>query len=149
MAGMTGSEEKYGRAVEFIKEFMRYVLVGGTAFIVDTGVLFLFKTFVFGSMGAMGILIATAFGFIAGLIYNYILSIMFVFKKADGKVKGRQMQAFIIFAIIGIIGLGLTEGGMYLGVIVFGTAYYLVIKIFVAAVVLIWNYLARKLLIFK
>jgi putative flippase GtrA len=100
-------------------------------------------------MGKAGILISTALGFITGLIYNYILSLIFVFKKASDKVKGKQLKSFIIFSIIGIIGLGLTEVGMYLGIITFGSQYYLIVKLFVAAVVLFWNYIARKIFIFQ
>lgn len=134
---------------ETMSEIMRYLVVGGTAFLLDTGVLYLSKTFFFENLGETGILLATALGFIAGLIYNYILSILFVFKKATEKVKGKQLRSFLIFAVIGVIGLGLTEGGMYAGIHLFGSSYYLVIKVFVAAAVLMWNYIGRKILIFK
>jgi Predicted membrane protein len=134
---------------ETMSEIMRYLVVGGTAFLLDTGVLYLTETFLFEDLGKTGILLATALGFIAGLIYNYILSILFVFKKASEKVKGKQLRSFLIFAVIGIIGLGLTEGGMYAGINLFGSSFYLVIKVFVAAVVLMWNYIGRKILIFK
>lgn len=134
---------------ETMSEIMRYLVVGGTAFLIDTGVLYLTKTFLFENLGETGILLATALGFTAGLTYNYILSILFVFKKASEKVKGKQLRSFLIFAVIGIIGLGLTEGGMYVGIHLFGSFYYLVIKVFVAAIVLIWNYIGRKILIFK
>jgi len=57
--------------------------------------------------------------------------------------------AFVVFAVIGVIGLLLTEAGMEFGVRWVGQSYYMVVKIFVAGVVLIWNYVARKILIFK
>ncbi|WP_010248690.1 GtrA family protein [Acetivibrio cellulolyticus] len=136
-------------SIDFIFEFVRYLFVGGSAFLVDTGVLFLTKKLLFFDLGKPGILIATALGFIAGLIYNYILSILFVFKGAEDKVKSKQLKSFIIFALIGVIGLGLTEGGMCFGITLFGDKYYLIVKIFVASVVLFWNYIARKIFIFK
>ena len=86
--------------VDVISEFIRYFFVGGSAFLVDTGVLYLTKRFIFFSMGKPGILIATALGFIAGLVYNYILSIFFVFKDAEYKIKGKQLESFIIFTIM-------------------------------------------------
>lgn len=135
--------------VDFIREFIRYFFVGGSAFFIDTGVLYLTQRFIFFSMGKPGILIATALGFMAGLVYNYILSIFFVFKNAEEKIKGKQLESFIIFAIIGIIGLGLTELGMYLGITLLSSKYYLFVKVVVATVVLFWNYIARKILIFK
>lgn len=134
---------------DFIREFIRYLFVGGSAFFIDTGVLYSTQRFIFFDMGKPGILIATALGFIAGLVYNYILSIFFVFKNAEEKIKGKQLESFMIFAIIGIIGLGLTELGMYLGITLLSSKYYLFIKVVVAAVVLFWNYIARKILIFK
>lgn len=137
------------KSVDTINEFIRYLFVGGSAFILDTGVFILTQRFVFYNDGEIGILIAAALGFMVGLIYNYILSIYFVFKKACDRVKGKQGRSFFFFAIIGIVGLGLTEVGMHLGIKLFDLQYYLFIKIFVSAVVLLWNYTARKVFIFK
>lgn len=134
---------------KLIKEFIRYFFVGGSAFLVDFGVLVLTREFIFKGMGETGILIATALGFIAGLIFNYILSILFVFDNAKEKIKGKEVSTFIIFGIIGIIGLGLTELGMWFGIVLFGQQAYTIVKVFVAAVVLLWNFLARKIIIFK
>ncbi len=142
-------QQKKSELIKLIKEFMRYLVVGGTAFLVDLGILTLTKSFIFYSLGEAGTLIATACGFIAGLIYNYILSIFFVFEKSKEKVKGKQLKSFLVFAIIGVIGLGLTMLGMHIGITIFGDKYYAIIKIFVAGVVLIWNYVGRKILIFR
>lgn len=131
-----------------IKEFGRYLIVGGTAFLVDFSTLYLLKTYVFAHMGDTGVYLATGIAFIVGLIYNYILSLVWVFKSAKERNKGKTLGAFLIFAIIGVIGLALTEGGMYVGYDLLHID-PMVVKIFVAAVVLIWNYAARKLLIFK
>lgn len=134
---------------ELIREVIRYLIVGGSAFFVDTIILYLTKTYLFYGFGRNGILFATSAGFTAGLIYNYILSIVFVFKSAEDKVKGGQLKSFIIFTVIGIIGLLLTELGMYVGTSLVSIKYYLIIKAFVAGVVLVWNYVARKILIFN
>ena len=129
-------------------EFVRYLLVGGTAFLVDTGVLALFYDVLLPELGGFSLYIATAIGFIAGLIVNYILSLVFVFKSARGTQVGRSVGAFLIFAVIGIIGLGLTELGMYIGTEKLGL-HYLLVKFVVTGIVLMWNYLGRKILIFK
>ena len=50
-------------------------------------------------------------------------------------------------AIIGLFGLLLTEAGMYLGVEIM-LCNYAITKIFVAGVVLLWNFLARRFLVF-
>lgn len=129
-------------------EFFRYFIVGGTAFLVDFGVLFFSRSFIFGNLGDIGVYIATALGFISGLVYNYIFSLIFVFKSAKEQNKGKSAGAFLVFALIGMIGLALTESGMYFGYNILRID-YLVVKVFVAAVVLIWNYAGRKILIFK
>ena len=129
-------------------EFFRYLLVGGSAFVVDFGVLYLTKTFLFCGIGITGVYIATALGFTAGLVYNYILSMIFVFKRAKEKTQGKTVRAFLVFSLIGVIGLGITELGMYLGVQLLDF-HYLIVKVVMAAIVLMWNYLARKFLIFR
>jgi putative flippase GtrA len=130
-----------------LKEFSRYLKVGGTAFLVDFTLLFVFKTFVFYNIGIAGVYISTALGFIGGLVYNYILSLIYVFESAKESNKGKNIKSFMIFTVIGIIGLLLTELGMYVGVELFAIN-YLLVKVFVAGVVLLWNYGARKILVF-
>lgn len=128
-------------------EFFRYLIVGGTAFLIDFSLLYIFKTFVLDEFGIAGIYISTAIGFIGGLIYNYIFSLLYVFETAKKSNKGRNINSFIIFATIGVVGLLITELGMYIGVKIL-TFNYMIVKIFVAGIVLIWNYGARKKIIF-
>lgn len=137
-----------GRWKRLIKEFLRYLVVGGTAFLVDYATLYLLSHFVFQSMGDVGVYLATAIGFIAGLTYNYILSLIWVFQGAKERKQGKSVGGFALFALIGIIGLLLTEGGMYVGFQLL-QIHYMIVKLFVAAIVLLWNYGARKLLIFR
>jgi putative flippase GtrA len=133
---------------KLIKEFIRYLFVGGTAFIVDFTLLYIFKTYLFYNLEVTGVYISTALGFIGGLIYNYVLSLLYVFESAKENNKGKDIRSFIIFTIIGVVGLILTELGMFVGVELFAIN-YLIVKVFVAGVVLIWNYGIRKILIFK
>ena len=132
-----------------IKEFARYLIVGGTAALVDWSTLYLTYNYVFANSGDWRLTLATAVGFTAGLIYNYILSLVWVFKSAKERNKGKTLGAFLIFVVIGVIGLLLTIGGMELGCSLVGEQNYMYVKIFVTGIVLIWNYAARKLLIFK
>ena len=82
-------------------QFFRSLFVGGVATVADIGVLVLFRELFHTSET-----VATVLGFIAGLTVNYVISTFWVFSKA--KVKNRVFD-FIAFAVIGIIGLGLTE----------------------------------------
>ena len=127
-------------------EFFRYLIVGGSATIIDFGVLFICQEFVFHYVSGIGLYISTALGFTAGLIFNYIFSLVFVFRKQ--KEKGKGFKPFLIFLFVGIVGLILTELGMWLGVTVLHFN-YLLVKVFVTGAVLFWNYLGRKILIFE
>jgi len=146
-----------------IGEFLRYAVVGGIAFVVDFGVFALFRELVFGgSDGAAAITVSTAAGFIAGLAVNYVLSMLMVFRSEKQQEQGRNLRAVLIFAVVGIIGLGLTELLQWFGErvllqtalgkafnkAVFDLGAY-AIKIVVAGIVLIWNYVGRKIFVFK
>ena len=74
-----------------MKEFLRYLVVGGTAFLVDYATLYLLSHIVFRSMGDFGVYLATAIGFVAGLTYNYILSLIWVFQCAKERRQGRSV----------------------------------------------------------
>jgi putative flippase GtrA len=132
---------------KLFQEFSRYVLVGGTAFVLDISLLYLFKNYVFYNL-EHGVYIAAALGFIGGLIYNYILSLAFVFETAKTRNKGKTVSAFVVFSLVGVAGLLLTELGMYIGIEIFAIN-YLIVKILVSGIVLIWNYGIRKILIFR
>ncbi len=80
-------------------QMFRYMFVGGAAFIVDFVSLFILTDF-FG----IYYLISAAIAFILGLIANYLLSVSWVFNKRT--LENRTFE-FGIFAIIGIVGLGL------------------------------------------
>lgn len=120
-------------------EFIRYLIVGGTAFIIDFSVLK--STVVFFNVDP---LFGAFLGFCCGLIVNYVLSTLWVFKNANKN----NFKDFVLFSIIGVIGLILTEIIIYSGhhILLFKLDY---VKIFSTFVVLFWNYLARKFLIFK
>ncbi len=133
--------------IKLFWEFFRYSIVGGIAFLADFSTLFLFRDIIFSNDTEIELFISAAVGFVVGLAVNYILSVLFVFKAADNKNSGRDVKSFVIFAVVGIIGLGLTELGMYIGVYVFEW-HYLVTKIIVAVLVLVWNYCGRKIFVF-
>lgn len=122
-------------------QLFRYLFVGGIATVVDWGVLF-GMTEVF----AVHEMVSAVFGFTAGLIANYLLSKLLVFSANEAKTGG--FVEFLGYAIIGIIGLGITELIMLLGGF-FPAVHYMLSKAAATVVVLVWNYLARKLLLYK
>ena len=120
-------------------QFFRYIFVGGFAFLADAFTLWLCEKW-------MNFMIAAAIAFVVGLAVNYALSIWFVFSESS-KVKNK-VKEFVVYGIIGLIGLLITEGIMYLFTDVFGL-YFLISKIIAAAIVLVWNFAARKVVLYK
>lgn len=117
-------------------QFLRYIFVGGIAAVVNIGALYIF-TDVF----HLYYLVSNIFGFILGLITNYLLSKVLVFAKEK---TFNKIIEFTIYAIIGVIGLGLDTFFLWLFTS-FGL-YYLLSKIISTALVFIWNFGARKVL---
>lgn len=146
-------------------EILRFLVVGGTATLVDYLIALLFYAallppIVVGS--TVSLVVSTAAGFSIGLTVNWILSITFVFKDVSDKKKSRSTTSFAVFALIGLIGLAITEIGMYFGVKylpeikIFSLTYFLgaeikwwLCKVCLTAITLVWNYVARKIFIFK
>ena len=121
-------------------QFFRSIFVGGLATIVDFGFLYFFTEFV-----NIYYLTSAALAFILGLTTNYILSIVWVFNRRKFTKKWLE---FVIFAIIGIVGLILNEL-----IIWYFTEYlhfhYLLSKVVSTIVVFSWNFLARKFILFR
>ncbi len=133
-------------------EAFRYAIVGGISALADMGVLFLLTELVFdGKNTGLPLAVSVAGGFIVGLIVNYLLSQLFVFNSESQREKGKTARAFLIYAAVGIIGFALTELLMHIGMIFVPEAglWYLLLNCFVKGVVLIWNYIGRKIFVYK
>jgi len=118
-------------------QLFRYFWVGGVAAVVNIGMLFVFT-----EVCHFNYLISNILSFTLGLIVNYILSKKFVF---SDDVKLSPVKEFIIYAIIGVIGLGLDTLFLWIFTEKIGI-YYMISKIISTALVFIWNFGARKLL---
>lgn len=118
---------------------LRYCISGGLAFSADFGIMVLLKE-VFG----MSPVTAGTVSFSIGLIITYVLSITWVF---DERRLGSRIFEFLGFAAIGIIGLLLTWGLMKLLVDLMAIN-YMISKICVTVIITLWNFFAKKQLLF-
>ena len=125
---------------QFFVQFVRYFFTGGLAFLVDFGML-AFLTEICG----IHYIISNTISFTLGLSISYIITIFWIFTKS--KFDNRKLE-FTFFAIIGIVGLVLTNLLLWCFTHVFGV-YYLLSKIIAAAFVFIWNFLVKKYWLFK
>lgn len=151
--------------MELFWEIFRFLLVGGTATVFDYGVHALVEILLqsFTSVGAtVALWIATATGFLVGMLLNWVLSVIFVFRAVRNKEEATSKKSFLIFTIISLIGLALTLVGVWVLKIyvipefmLFNRAGVLlpwnewVAKIIMTCIVLVWNYIGRKIFVFK
>jgi putative flippase GtrA len=123
----------------FIQLF-RSVLSGAIAFAVDFSALYILTEF-FG----IYYLVSAIFAFILGVTTIYILSITFVFSKRS--VENRWFE-FAIFVFIGIVGLASNQFFLW-----YFTErvhlYYLYSKVVATAIVFLWNFFSRKIILFR
>lgn len=121
-------------------QFIKYACVGGAAYSIDFATLFFLTEFC-----RVHYLLSAAVGFLLGLLVNYSLSISWVFSKRSAKDKRTE---FLVFAAIGLIGLGLNEF-----IIWFFTEginlYYILSKLVATGIVFLWNFFARKKILFS
>ena len=121
-------------------QLFRYGFVGGLAFLVDYGTLFVLTHY-----AGVPYLWSAAIAFILGLVTNYLISISWVFQHSG---KMNVWQEFTVFAIIGVIGLGLNELIMYVGTDMMHL-HYMISKLISTAIVFFWNFFARKFMLFN
>ena len=120
-----------------IIQFFRYLFVGGIAAVVNIGMLYVFTDIVH-----INYIISNVLSFTLGLFTNYILSKKFVFQ---GETSISKTKEFIIYAIIGVLGLGIDTFLVWLFTDVF-KVYYMISKLISTLIVFVWNFGARKVL---
>lgn len=121
-------------------QLLRYGVVGGIAFVVDYGSLWLLT-----EVCGLHYMLSAAVAFLLGLTCNYLLSTRFVFGESR---LGSRWAEFLAFAVIGVIGLGLNELIIWLATDVIGL-HYMLGKVISTVIVFFWNFLARRFLVFK
>ena len=121
-------------------QFLQYILVGGTAFVVDFATLYVLT-----EQAGFRYLISASAGFLLGLATNYLLCVTWIF---DAHALKNRLHEFIIFGLIGIVGLGLNDLSI---IILTETAkfHYLVSKLLAAVLILIFNFSLRRWFLFS
>ena len=145
-------------------EIFRFLVVGGTATLVDYAVSYLFYTHLLppARIGAFwALLLSTALGFCVGLLVNWTLSVLFVFRAVRDKKQAASKKSFLLFCLIGLVGLLLSSVGMQLvrvlpSISLWNSPTFLgeewkwwIMKGIMTCSVLVWNYIGRKIFVFK
>ncbi len=119
---------------------VRYFFVGGAAAVVDLSLFFIFAWLL-----GFNYLLVGAGAFTVAAIFNYILSIRYVFVSG---VRFRGKKEFAWVYLVSVFGLLLNQIILYIGVGVLHRDMMLA-KIAAIGLVFGWNYLARKHFVFK
>lgn len=127
-------------------QFFRYCFVGGIATLAEGAALWLCQHFIFREAQGVWVFVAQAIAFVLGLTVNFILSKLFVFqeKSATANAAGE----FVAYAVIGVVGLGIKELLLWLFHLQIGW-HYMPVWVVSTIIVLVWNYAARKVLLYR
>lgn len=123
--------------IKLIKQLFRFGIVGFIAFLIDYG-LFALLTIL-----GMHYLIAQIISFSISLAFNYCLSVKWVFD-----AKKQTKKEVIIFVVLAVVGLGINEILLYIGVDLLHI-HELIVKLVSTIIVMIYNFITRKLIIEK
>lgn len=121
---------------KLITQIIKFGIVGVLAFFIDYGVMILLKE-VFG----IWYFLAAMISFTMSVVFNYIISMRYVFSGKEGMSKKKE---FVIFIILSVLGLIINQLGMWILVDVVDIDYR-ISKFFVTAIVMVWNFVTRKI----
>lgn len=124
--------------MKLIKQIIKFGIVGFIAFIIDYFLLYFLTEYMY-----IYYLISSTISFIVSLIVNYILSIYWVFDVN----KKQNIKDVSLFVILSVFGLLLNQVIMYMGVSM--NIHYMVCKLGSTCIVMVYNFITRKIFIEK
>lgn len=138
---------------KLIEQIMKFGVVGILSFAIDFGIYSILVYFT-----PVPLLVANFFGFTISVIFNYIMSMKYVFQRKEDLDRKAE---FVIFVVLSLIGLGLNEFLVWLFVdfayeniaVVAETFSYNIMKmigkILATGIVMVYNFISRKLFLEK
>ena len=123
---------------KLVIQIFKFAIVGGVATIIDFVFLYLFREFCH-----FPVLVSNTLSFCISVIYNYIASVRWVFDVNKEKDAKKQFVIFIVFSVLGLL---LNNAIMWITVD-FLSIYYLLAKVVATVIVMIFNFVTRKMLL--
>lgn len=124
---------------KLINQILKFGVVGGLAFLIDYGLLYFLTEFC-----NIYYMISSIISFTVSLIFNYILSIKWVFDVR----KKQTYKEVIVFVLLSVFGLLINQLVMYVGSDLLNI-YYMITKLVATFIVMVWNFVTRKIFIEK
>lgn len=129
----------------FLKQFIKFSLVGASGSVVDFGTLVTLKEFL-----GFNLYVANTISFTAAVCNNFLWNSLWTFR---GAYTGRKRRRFLPFVLVSVIGLGLNQSILfvfheYTGLEAYQYG-YLVAKAIATIAVMLWNFLANKYWTFR
>lgn len=124
---------------KLIQQILKFGVVGGLAFLIDYGLLYFLTEYL-----NIYYFISSIISFTVSLVFNYILSIKWVFDVE----KKQTIREITLFVVLSIIGLAINQLIMYIGVDKL-SLYYMLVKLISTVIVMVWNFITRKIFIEK
>ncbi len=122
--------------IGLLKQLIKFGIVGVISTLLDYGLMILF-TEVFG----IYYLLSSTLSYMISLAFNYLASMKYVFHGREGMSKVKE---FLIFTVLCLMGMGLNQLVLWLIVEQLGIDYR-ISKILATGVVMVWNFVTRKL----
>lgn len=117
-------------------EIFRFLAVGGFCFVLEFVLLYSLTEY-----GGLPPLISAPIAFTISLIVNYILCVTVVFE-----TKQQTKNQMFLFVVTSLMGLGVNQITMWFFIEVVGL-WYMIAKVIAAAVVMIWNYVTKRMIL--
>ncbi len=125
---------------KLISQLVKFGFVGGIAFLIDYGFLYIFTEYFH-----LYYFVSSILSFSISVIFNYIASVIWVFDVDKEKSKVRN---FIIFIFLSVVGLAINQLIMWCGVEVL-SYYYMLVKLVATFIVMVFNFVTRKMFLEK
>lgn len=125
---------------KLIGQIIRFGLVGFLCFFIDYGLLLALT-----ELAGFHYLVSGALSFAVSVVVNYLLSMKFVYEARQRK---SRVKEFITFVLLSLAGLLINQLVMWISVEFLGIWYQLA-KIGATAVVMVYNFISRKIIIEK
>ena len=119
-------------------QIIRFGLVGFLCFFIDYGLLLALT-----ELAGFHYLVSGALSFAVSVVVNYLLSMKFVY---EARARENRTGEFITFVLLSLVGLLINQLVMWV-VVEFLGIWYQLAKIGATAIVMVYNFVSRKIII--